>query len=355
MAAPPPPDPDAALNLALAVIGSSSAPVVLLDGDLAVVAASASFCAAFGLDRARVLGRPILELGAGEWNVPQLRSLLTATLSGAADIEAYEMDLASPDRGTRNLVLSARMLSYGEGQPPRLMLTVVDTTDARAAERQKDDLLREKAILLQELQHRVANSLQIISSVILQSAKRSHSPEARSHLHDAHERVMSVAEVQRQLQASTLGEVKLEPYFRQLCQSLGASMIRNRGQLSIDVAVDDSSVRASTSVSLGLVVTELVINALKHAFPGRRKGRILVTYKAQGPNWTLSVCDDGVGMPKDPRSAKAGLGTSIVEALARQLEARVQVVSARPGTAVSIVHTQIAAVDEASEPTQEAV
>lgn len=305
MAAHPPPHPDVALNLALAVIGSSIAPVVLLDGDLKVIAASASFCSAFGLELSQVVGRAVFQLGAGEWDVPQLRSLLSATQSGAADITAYEMDLPSR-QGARNLVLSAQMLDYGTDQPPRLMLTIVDTTDARAAERQKDDLLREKAILLQELQHRVANSLQIISSVILQSAKRSHSPEARTHLQDAHERVMSVAEVQRQLQASSLGDVKLEPYFSQLCQSLGASMIRNHAQLSIELDVDDSSVPASVSVSLGLVVTELVINALKHAFPGRRKGKIFVAYQAHGPNWTLSVRDDGVGMPVDPASARAG-------------------------------------------------
>jgi two-component system, sensor histidine kinase PdtaS len=356
MAAQPPPSHlDVRLNLALAMVAASTAPLVLLDGELTVIAASDSFCAAFELDPDEVAGRLILNLGKGEWNVPQLRSLLNATTSGDAEIEAYEMDLASASRGTRRLVLNAQMLRYGEGQDPRLLLTVFDATDARAAEQQKDDLVREKAILLQELQHRVANSLQIISSVILQSARRSTSPEARTHLHDAHDRVMSVAEVQRQLEASTLGDVKLEPYFSQLCHSLGASMIRHRAQLSIEISVDESSVPASTSVSLGLVVTELVINALKHAFPGRRKGKILGAYQAHGPNWTLSVRDDGVGMPRDSDSMQAGLGTSIVEALARQLGARVQVVSANPGTMVSLVHSQIAAVDDAPAPTQKAV
>lgn len=101
---------------------------------------------------------------------------------------------------------------------------------------------------------------------------------------------------------------------------------------------------ADVSVSLGLIVTELVINSLKHAFPGGRHGRITVSYKAHGPNWTLAVADDGVGMPKDAASQTPGLGTSIVEALARQLQARVQVVGGHPGTTVSIVHSQISAV-----------
>lgn len=86
-----------------------------------------------------------------------------------------------------------------------------------------------------------------------------------------------------------------------------------------------------------------MINALKHAFPGGRKGLIKVDYRAHGPNWTLSVHDNGIGMPAESE-AKPGLGTSIVDALASQLGARVQVAGASPGTAVSIIHAQLAAV-----------
>ena len=338
--------PDGALSLALAVVGSSTAPLVLLDGDLNVIAASASFFTGFQIDPAGAVGEPFLGLGEGEWNLPRLRSLLTATLSGAADVEAYEMDLKSARLGgVRCLLLNAHLLAYGEGAAVRLLLGMSDITEARASEKLKDDLLREKAILLQEVQHRVANSLQIIASVILQSARKSQSDETRTSLTDAHSRVMSVAALQQQLAASRLGEVELRAYFDQLCISVGASMIRDHDQLSLHVDCDDSAVDADISVSLGLIVTELVINSLKHAFPGGRKGRITVSYQAHGPNWTLAVADDGVGMPKDAASATPGLGTSIVEALAKQLGARVQVIGGHPGTTVSIVHTQISAVD----------
>ena len=104
--------------------------------------------------------------------MPQLRSLLRATLSGAAELDAYEMDLKRAGRGTRRLVLTAHHLAYGDAAQTRLLLAVTDVTDARLAERLKDDLLREKAILYQELQHRIANSLQIIASVLMQSARR---------------------------------------------------------------------------------------------------------------------------------------------------------------------------------------
>jgi len=339
--------PDAAFGLSVALIASSVGPLVLLDGNLSVIAASASFCRAFEIDPATVSGRPLLTLGDGEWDVPQLRSLLKATLMGHAEIEGYEMDLERPGRGGRRLVLNARNLKLGDEDAVRLLLTVSDVTEARAAEkakdellRDKDNLLREKAMLLQELHHRVANSLQIIAAVLLQSARRVNSAETRSHLFDAHNRVMSVAALQHQLALSRAGDVQLRSYLSELCQSIGASMISNPDQLSLKVRTDESVVSADASVSLGLIVTELVINALKHAFPNHRRGEIMIGYQSEGSAWTLSVNDDGVGMSRDLESTKPGLGTSIIEALARQLDARVEITDSNPGTLVSVVHCE---------------
>ena len=334
----------------LAMVASSDAPLLLLGGDLQVIAASNSFGRAFHVDPASACGRSVFELGSGEWDLPKLRSLLSATASGHAAIDAYEMDLTEDGGEIRRLVIKALKLEYGDADVPRLLVTISDVTDARIAEKLKDDLLRERAVLLEEIQHRVANSLQIIASVLMQSARTVQSEETRTHLTDAHNRVMSIATVQRQLASSGKLDVELRPYFTQLCQSLGASMIRDHKKQSIEVTGDQSSVAADASVSLGLIVTELVINALKHAFPEGQSGKITVDYQSHGPNWALAVNDDGVGMHPETVSATPGLGTSIVEALARQLHARVQVADARPGTAVSIIHTQIAAVDTSAAP-----
>jgi two-component sensor histidine kinase len=348
MTAHPPLHPDGPLSLALAVVGSSTAPLLLLDQSLKVIAVSDSFCLAFDIDADRVVDRVLGEVGTGEWNRPQMRVLLEATAAGAAAIDAYEMDLKGSRQGVRKLVINARRLAYADDQPVRLLLTIEDVTAAREDEKEKDDLLRENAILLQELQHRVANSLQIIASVILQSARKTTSDETRGHLKDAHSRVMSVAALQQQLAVSRLGEVELAPYFTQLCKSIAASMIHDPMRLSLRVEADDSATNADVSVSLGLIVTELVINSLKHAFPDGRSGTIVVGYSSHGPNWTLSVRDDGVGMPRDAASATPGLGTSIVEALAKQLHARIQVESPGHGTLVSVIHSQLAAVQNPS-------
>ena len=328
----------------LAVIASSNEPLLFLASDLTLIAASASFCRAFQIDPATIPGRPLSDLGKGEWAVAQLGSLLKATATGSAKIEAYELDLVRTGQPTRNLLLNASRLEDGDTQHIRLLLAVTDVTDVRAEAKHKDELLREKAILLQEVQHRVANSLQIIASILMQSARRVQSQEARGHLQDARHRVLSIAAVQRQLAASSLEDVALRPYFVQLCESLGASMIHDPGQLKIVATIDDSMVSATASVSLGLIVTELVINALKHAFPGHRRGRIMVNYRSDGEKWSLSVADDGLGMPTGEHEGKPGLGTGIVEALARQLGGDINIRDGRPGTVVSIVHDEVAVI-----------
>jgi two-component sensor histidine kinase len=320
----------------LAVIASSNEPLLFLAGDLRIIAASASFCRTFQIDPASLPGRRLSDVGAGEWAMPRLTSLLRATASGSAEIAAYEIDLVRKGAEPRYLVVNARKLDDGDNTRVRLLLALSDVTFARAEARHKDDLIREQAILLQEVQHRVANSLQIIASVLLQSARKVQSEEARGHLQDAHHRVLSIAAVQRHLAVSSVNDVALRPYFVQLCESLAASMISDPDALSIEVTVDDSVVDANKSVSLGLIITELVINALKHAFPRNALGKIFVDYHSDGWDWSLSVKDNGVGIPTGTRKAEVGLGTGIIEALTKNLGATIQVSASNPGLAITI-------------------
>ena len=340
---------DTANRLAMALVASSEGALLLLDDHLAVVAASRSFCRQFDIDGAAIRGRPILGVGDGEWNTPQLGAMLEAAAHGRPEIGPREMDLVHAGHETRRLVLSAKPLDYVGRRNARLLLEISDVTDARRADALREDLLREKVILLKELHHRVANSLQIIAGVLMQSARRVNSEETRSHLYDAHRRVMSIAAVQKQLAVSSVRAVALRAFFDDLCDSLSAAMIGDRRRIALQVITDDKVVGAETSVSLGLIVTELVINALKHAFPDDRRGKIIIEYRSDGTDWTLSVTDDGVGMKPDPGGVEGGLGTSIVSALARQLGAEVVIGAPGRGAAISIVHAQAAPAAEARQ------
>jgi two-component sensor histidine kinase len=331
---------EAADSLALAVIASSSTPVLLLDDRLHLVAASESFCDAFRIDPHGLQGRKLPDLGEGEWAVPHLASQLQATAAGSGGIDAYEMDLLRKEQGARRLIVNARRLDYFDADNVRLLMSVTDVTDQRVSDALKDRLLRDKEILLGELQHRVANSLQIIASVLMQSARRVRSERARGHLRDAGNRVMSIAALQRLLSESTIGEVQLSTYFTKLCGTIAASMIDDPKRIELAVEVDGSQAGADDSVRLGLIVTELVINALKHGLQGHRKGRVVVGYRTGPTGWAMTVRDTGVGFPADRATIKPGLGTGIVEALAGQLGARVVVEHAHPGTLVSITQSK---------------
>jgi two-component sensor histidine kinase len=324
-------------SLAMALVESSKAPLLLIDDDVVVVGASASFCNTFNLDPATIANRRLADLGAGEWDVPQLNSLLLATIAGAAEIDAYEMDLVREGKATCRLILSAHKLDYFDTENVRIVLAATDVTATRLAEKQKDDLVREKHVLLQELQHRVANSLQIIASVLMQSAKRVQSEETRLHLQDAHSRVMSIAMLQKQLAVTQLKSVQLQTYFADLCRTISASMIDDPKRLTLKAVVDDTTTNSDVSVSMGLIVTELVINAIKHAFSKQTTGgKITVSFTEDEGAWLLSVSDNGSGMPGSEKGGKPGLGTGIVEALSKQLDATVKVINANPGTRVEV-------------------
>ena len=111
---------------------------------------------------------------------------------------------------------------------------------------------QQKKILLQEMQHRVANSLQIIASILLLKAKTVQSEETRLHLQDAHQRVISVATVQQQLHASGLNDrIEIGPYLSKLCDSFAASMIGERRPLTIMVQASSGGAVSSEAVTSG--------------------------------------------------------------------------------------------------------
>ena len=173
----------------------------------------------------------------------------------------------------------------------------------------------------------------------MQSARRVSSEETRQYLQDAHSRVMSIATLQKQLAVTQLKSVELRTYFTDLCRSISASMIGDPKRLTIEAVVDDTTTNSDVSVSMGLIVTELVINAIKHAFSDETVGgKITVSVAANKEDWLLSVSDNGVGMPVGRKQWKTGLGTGIVEALSKQLDASVTVLDAKPGTRVEVRH-----------------
>ncbi|MGB6796730.1 MAG: sensor histidine kinase [Xanthobacteraceae bacterium] len=244
------------------------------------------------------------------------------------------------------MCLNARQAFYEGGAETTILLGIEDITERRMLEREKDELLKQKDMLLDELQHRISNSLQIIAGIILMKASTVSSEEARLLLRDTHDRVISIATIQQTLHASrTIGPVEMVPYLTRLSDALAASMIGDVRPVTLNVAGTAGSLSSREAESIGLITTELVMNALKHAFPTEKmNGLINITYDVDGTNWKLSVADNGMGRPDGVfAQPKTGLGTGIIKALAQDLNAKVETLAGPDGTIVSITHATFAA------------
>jgi two-component sensor histidine kinase len=341
-----------ACALAQAMVDTVREPLIVLDKDLRVVAASRSFYVKFTTKPDDIQGKHFYELGDGEWDIPKLRLLLEKIISDHGAMEEYEVEHAFSSIGRRVMLLNARIVRY-EKAHTNILLGIEDITVHRDLEREKDDLLRQKDVLLDEVQHRVANSLQIIASIIMMKALSVESEETRRHLHDAHTRVVSVAAVQQHLHASAaIGAMEMQPYLSKLCEALAHSMIGEDQGISLKVVGEGGDATCRDAESLGLIVTELVINALKHAFSAKAKdGQITVSYEVSGTDWKLSVTDNGIGKPDGVfAQAKSGLGTGIVKALAKQLDSQVVTLSGPKGTTVSVTHATFAGREPQNRP-----
>ncbi len=336
--------------LATAIVNTIREPFLVLDADFRVIIASRSFYETFKVKPEHTHGLLLYALGDGQWDIPGLRLLLEEIIPQQSAIDDFEVEHDFPGLGRRTMLLNAQMVRYESSADLTILLAFTDVTARRVVERdreallaQTEELLRQKRVLLQEMEHRVANSLQIIASILLLKARTVTSDESRQHLRDAHERVMSVAAVQSHLHAGDdVQQIVVRDYLSKLCASLSASMIGGAEPSPVlEVIADSGVIGSAQAVSFGLIVTELVINALKYAFPSDRPdAKVLVTSASPGHDWRLTGSDNGVGKSEsDATPAKGGLGTVIVDALVKQLGARLDVLDAPPGVSIAITRT----------------
>src|SRR5579872_50193 len=229
-------DPKDGHILTRAIIDTIREPLIVLDENLRVIAASRSFYKKFGMTYEVAYGMMFYDLGNGEWNVPALRKLLEQVIPEHTTVEDYEVVHEFLTLGNRTMLVNACEIRYENGRK-KMLLTITDISEQRFAETELKKVIEQKNILLMEMRHRIANSLQLIASILLLKADNVGSDEARLHLADAHERIMSIATVQRHLDPVGLIEDKVDvsAYLTALCEGLTKSMIGGRKPITLTV------------------------------------------------------------------------------------------------------------------------
>ena len=203
---------------------------------------------------------------------------------------------------------------------------------------EKTTLLNEKEVLLKEVHHRVKNNLQVVSSLLnLQSAKIS-DPGTKDILRESQNRVRTMALIHEKLYQSTdLAQIDFSSYLKSLVNYLAQSYRGKSDKVAIQVDAQNVMLDIDTALPCGLIVNELVSNSLKYAFPDDRPGHIKLTcHQTSGKNFTLTISDDGIGLPAGFDITKnPSLGLKLVISLVNQLEGKLDLYR-DPGTTFQV-------------------
>jgi PAS domain S-box-containing protein len=247
-----------------------------------------------------------------------------------------EIRIVRPDGSVVNVEASAG-ISYYRGKKV-IQVIQRDITERKRAEERIKASLKEKEVLLQEIHHRVKNNLQIVSSLLYLQAARTKHPGAVSALTESRNRVRSMALIHERLyQSPNLASVDMGEYTRNLVSDLQHSHRTADSAVRLTLNIGDIPLCINEAIPCGLIINELVSNALKHAFPEGRTGEVTIQLtRGDDDTFILLVSDNGVGFPEyvDFRNSPS-LGLTLINSLVEQLGGTIQL-DRRDGTAFTI-------------------
>jgi len=297
-----------------------------------------------------IRGRNISETGfSAEMAGHMMQHIIRAIETG--DLQKFEYNLELPI-GTHHY--EARMVALNKDEVLAIVRDITEQKEMEALQKhfteklkqQVDErtealnaMLDEKILLLREIHHRVKNNLQIIISLMNLQMRKADDPRLKELLLETQGRVRAMSLVHEKLyQSEDLSKINLSSYLH----SLGTQLISSHGEIARKVTLhmefDPILTDINIAIPLGLVVNELVSNAVRHAFPGEMEGNVTLRGQMSGKEITLSVADDGIGFPEgfDLRDSRT-LGLHLVQTLVRQLDGRIERASVERGTKYIVV------------------
>src|SRR5476651_112998 len=282
--------------------------LLVLDPDLTIRFANRAFCDKFSVAPEQAIGRKLYELDNEEWDIPKLRSALATIISGERAFEDFEVEQFFPSIGQRVMCLNARKVYRPGDKIQLILLAIEDITERVRLEREHAIASERIGVLLQELTHRIKNSLQIIVSMVSLEARNQKSGEGKAALERVSHRIAALGRLYSMLgETDSVEAVDAASYLEALCRDLIESVQKENGtSIALKTDIESEPLPVDRAIPLGLIVNELVTNAVKYAFPGETRGTVAVTLKRIPGELRLTVADDGQGA--DPQRADSGLG-----------------------------------------------
>lgn len=285
--------------------------------DMTLTFVNDALCSYSGSTREELIGRSLSEFLPPEEQGKVERHL--ATLMPDRPVGTNEISWVTPAGETRWVSFVNHAFFDEDGALSEYQSVGRDVTDRHEHERELERALAEKEILLKEIHHRVKNNMAVISSLLSLHERDIADASVREVFQSMRSRIHSMALVHEQIYRSgDFEHVDLGSYVDQVTRTLAQSHQHANGRIQFEREVDTVTLDLERAIPCGLIVTELLSNALKHAFPGGRRGTVRISLLAAGPSEVeLVVEDDGVG---DVTSDAGGFGLHMVELLVRQLD-----------------------------------
>lgn len=311
--------------------------MMLVDSAGRVVQVNSRLCDLFGYSRAEILALSVEDL------VPaRLREAHPRYREGfMSRPDARPMGAGRDLYGLRKdglevpIEIGLNPLTTTEGT--FVLSSVVDITERKRAVDQMRASLREKETLLREVHHRVKNNLQVITSLINLQAQQIEDASVRAALEECKARVQSIALIHENLyQSNDYARVPFAQYARTLAEMVLFALQPALSDVEVLYELGDVVLPVDQAIPCGLILTELITNAVKHAFPSGRAGKLTIAMTSADKRVELVVKDDGIGLPdSEPSTESRTVGMQLVRALADQLEATLNI-DGRCGTTVSL-------------------
>ncbi|MBT3756087.1 MAG: PAS domain S-box protein, partial [Candidatus Cloacimonetes bacterium] len=250
----------------------------------------------------------------------------------------YELQIKRKDGMKRLLSITASPL-FNEDDYTGSIGIFVDITEIREAEKKIKSQLREKEVMLQEIYHRVKNNLQIISSMLKLQASYVDDEYAIQLFRNCQHRVKSMSLVHEKLYRSdNLSRICFKDYTESLIKNLFASLNISGNRINYELDINDINLNISTAIPCGLIINELITNALKYGFPDDKQGLIKISMnKLDNGKLNLTVWNNGIDLPKDfDMTDLSSFGMRLVDILTLQLEAEL-IIERNEGVAFSLI------------------
>ncbi len=293
-----------------------------------------TFLRVSGFNRDEVIGTSSLDLEI--WADPEDREELVNRLQRTGIVENMEIQFRKKDGTTFPGLTSCQVVTFEN--EPHILTIVKDITDRKLIEEQVRKSLEEKEMLLKEIHHRVKNNLQAVAGLLNLQAEMIEDKDTLASFKENETRILSMALIHEKLyQVDDSSRINLGDYVKTLVNRLGHFHSISPDKVKVKVRSANITLNLDTIVPVGLIINELVSNALKHAFPDGREGELRVSLsKRKDGTLSLKVSDNGVGLPDEVDIGRSkSLGMLLVKSFVDGLSGTVKV-DRRSGTAITI-------------------